>query len=163
MRVVEGFATVDDVDAFVARLGEIGERHGCAVTALDARYVAGRSHLEAAVDRANRAFARDDAIAEDRAIEVLLYAAGRRQIERALEMGVAEGRTPVAVVVDGADEPGAATAVADLIDEAPVLETRGDDELIRRFFDVSDAELAATDAPLVDLVVERVSLLAVEK
>lgn len=163
MRVIEGIATVGDVDGFVAKLGEIGDRHGCAVTALDARYVAGRPHLEAAVDRANRAFARADAIADDRAIEVLLYAAGRRQIERALEMGVSEGNSPVAVVVDGADEPGAASAVADLVDEEPVIGTAGSDELIRRFFDVSDAELAATDAPLVDLVIERVSLLAVEK
>jgi hypothetical protein len=50
-----------------------------------------------------------------------------------------------------------------MLEAEPVLETARDDELIRAFFDISDMELAATDAPLVDLVVERVSLLAVEK
>lgn len=163
MRVVEGVATVDDVDGFVATMGTIGEEHDCAVTAIDARYVAGQPHLQAAVDRANRAVERDDAIADDRSIEILLYAAGRRQIERALEMGVSEGRTAVVVVIDGTDEAAAATTIAGMLEAEPVLETARDDELIRAFFDISDMELAATDAPLVDLVVERVSLLAVEK
>jgi KEOPS complex subunit Cgi121 len=103
MILAEGVADVEDVDDFVAELDAIGDDCGCAVTALDARYVAGRRHLEAAVERANRAFAREDAIADDRGIEVLLYAAGRRQIERALEMGVSEGRWPVVVVVDGGE------------------------------------------------------------
>lgn len=172
MKVVGGTATIDDVDAFVAALDDIGDASGCAMTAFDARYVAGRRHLEAAVDRANRAFERDDAIADDRGVEILLYAAGRRQIERALEMGVGEGRGPVVVVVDGgfteddapaADEVAAADAVAELLEPADVLGTERDEERIRAFFDVSDAELGATDATLEALVVERVSLLVIEK
>jgi len=173
MRLVEGYADVEDVDAFVARLTELGEANDCAVTAFDARYVAGRRHLEASVDRANRAFARDDAIADDRGIEVLLYAAGRRQIERALSMGVDEGRGPVVVVVDAqrdgdeaaasADEAGVAEAVADLLEPADVLGVERDEARIRAFFDVSEVELDATEASLTDLVVERVSLLVVEK
>jgi len=168
MILVEGDADVDDVDAFVAELDAIGGAHGCAVTAIDARYVAGRAHLAAAVERANRAVAREDAIADDRAIEVLLYAAGRRQIERALAMGVEAGRGPVAIVVDSggdpaADEAGAADALRGLVDECPVIGPARDDALVREFFGIADAELAATDAPLCDLVVERVSLLAVEK
>ena len=173
MRVVEGYADVDDVDDFVAELDRVGSEFDCAVTALDARYVAGRRHLEAAVERANRAFTRDDAIADDRAIEILLYAAGRRQISRALEMGVGAGRGPVVVVVDAGEgvsddgEPGdevaAAEAVAALLDPAEVLGTERDEARLCEFFDVPDIELAATDASLEDLVVERVSLLAIEK
>lgn len=177
MKLVVGDADVDDVDAFVGRLDGIGEANGCAVAALDARYVAGRRHLEAAVERANRAFRRDDAIAEDRAIEILLYAAGRRQIDRALEVGVGEGRGPAVVVVDSAleatgDEDGAADAVADVLDSAEVFDgpetgdgpgAERDEALIRDFFGITDAELGATEASLEDLVVERVSLLAVEK
>lgn len=168
MIVVEGIADVEDVDAVVARLGAVGDEFGCAVTAFDARYVAGRRHLEVAVERANRAFAREDAIADDRAIEVLLYAAGRRQIERALEMGVTGGRGPVAIVVDSddrndADEAGAAEAVRELIEPVGVLGAERDEERIRTFFGITEAELGATDASLELLVIERVSLLAVEK
>jgi KEOPS complex subunit Cgi121 len=163
MRLIEGTADVADVTAFVDDLAAIGAKHGAAVQAFDARYVAGPEHLGVAVERANRAVERDDAIADDRAVEILCYGAARRQINRALEMGVSEGEAPVVVVVDGGEEGGAAEAVCGLIDSGPVLESASDSGLIREFFDITDAELAATDATLTDLVIDRVSLLVVEK
>ncbi|MFC3477927.1 KEOPS complex subunit Cgi121 [Halobacterium litoreum] len=161
MKVVEGVARVDDVDAFVAELGDVGDEYGCAVQAFDADYVAGRAHLEAAVERANRAFERGENVASDRAVEILLYAAGRRQIRRALEMGVGEGEHEVVVVVDGEDESGAAEAVRGLLEaERPTL--GGDEATLRAFFGVSDAEYAVVD-DLPGVVRERVALLDVEK
>jgi len=173
MELVEGRAHVGveapdaaeslpDVDAFVSRLGEVGAAHGATVQAFDARYVAGRSHLERAVALATRARERGDAIADDPAVEVLLYAAGRRQINRALEMGVDAGETPVVVTVDGGDEAAAADAVRDLLDPAETLGF-GERDRIREFFDVSLRELRATEASLEDLVCERVALLVVER
>lgn len=173
MQVVEGEATVTDVDAFVTRLGEIGEEYGVTVQALDARYVVGREHVERAVELTNRERGRGEGIARDRVVEILLYAAGRRQINRALEMGVDEGTTPVVVVVDGgesdggdggadADETGAADAVAAMLDPAETL-GQYDRERVVDFFDIPDAELAATDATLAELVRERVALLVVER
>ena len=163
MRLIEGTADVADVDAFVERLAAIGAEHGAAVQTFDARYVAGRKHLRVAVERANRAVERDDAIAKDRAVEIICYAAARRQINRALEMGVSEGEGPVVVVVDGGDEAGAADTVRELIDPGEVPESAADPGLIREFFGITDAEVAATDAGVEDLVIERVSLLVVEK
>lgn len=157
-----GVPAFDDVDALVARLDAIGEEHGTAIQALDARYVAGRDHLELAVELAGRARDRDDAIARDRAVEILLYAAGRRQIERALEMGVSEGATAVVVAVDGGDERAGADAVAALVEPTDALEG-GDPPRIRAYFDVGERELAATEASLEALVCERVALLVVEK
>jgi len=166
MRVVEGMATVDDVDTFVEHLGEIGEEYGVAVQAFDARYVVDRDHLERAVELADRAFERGEEIARDRAVEVLLYAAGRRQINRALEMGVGEGESSVVAVVhdptgDG-DEAGAAVAVGELLDPGETL-GEYDEAFVRGFFEISEAELAATSGDLADLVRERVALLTVEK
>ncbi|MFB6352676.1 MAG: KEOPS complex subunit Cgi121 [Halobacteriales archaeon] len=170
MRLVEEQVAADDADAFVDALGAIGEEHGVVVQALDARYVAGREHLEAAVRMARRAIEHDDAIADDPALEVLLYAAGRRQIARALTMGVPDGGGPLVVVVDGTvtgdnpdGEAAAAATVADRLETAETLDAARDEAAIREYFDVGDEELAATDASLEDLVVERVALLAVEK
>ena len=167
MRVVEGRATVADVDDFVARLGAIGDEHGVAVQAFDARYVADRTHLERAVTLANRAVVRGNNVANDRAVEILLYAAGRRQINRAFEMGVSEGTLPVAVVVDGGSdsssgEEAAAESVAPLLDSADTLGDY-DPERLREFFDISPDELAATEATLPELVRERVALLVVDR
>jgi KEOPS complex subunit Cgi121 len=163
MRLIEGTADVADVTAFVDDLAAIGADHDAALQAFDARYVAGPEHLRVAVERANRAVERDDAIAEDRAVEILCYGAARRQINRALEMGVSVGEGPVVVVVDGGDEDGATEAVCGLIDPGAVLESAGDPDRIRDFFGITDAEIAATDAGLEELVIERVSLLVVEK
>jgi KEOPS complex subunit Cgi121 len=158
------------VDTLVARLDEIADAHGVTVQAFDARYIVDRTHLRRAVELADRERERDEGIARDRAVEILLYAAGRRQIDRALAMGVGEGATPAVVLVDappGADGPeaaesGAADAVREILDPADTLGNY-DPERVRTFFDIGDAELAATAADLPALVRERVALLIVER
>ena len=162
MQLVEGRVEIDDLDAFLADLRATGDRHDCAIQAFDPRYVAGREHLERAVELANRSIERGENVADDRSIEILLYAAGRRQIDRALEMGVAAGAQDVVLVVDGGDETATVEALSDLVTDAAVLDG-GDEATLRRFFDVTDAELAATTGTLADVVLERVALLDVEK
>lgn len=162
MVVVEGTARVENVDEFVTTLGEIGDRHDAVVQAFDARYVVDRDHLERATEIALRERERGNGIARDAGVEILLYAAGRRQIERALEMGVSEGATPVAVVVAGDDEDGAATEIESLLDPGDTLGAY-DTERVREFFDVSETELAATEGSLADIVHERVAMLVVER
>jgi len=172
MELVEGVATVESVDAFVERLGAVGEEHGVTVQAFDARYVVDRRHLERAVELADRAIDRGENVARDRAVEVLCYAAGRRQIERALAMGVSAGEGPAVVLVDEAGtasgptdaEREAAEAVRsmDAFDPAATL-GEYDPDLVREFFDVGEGQLAAADGGLAALVRERVALLDVEK
>jgi KEOPS complex subunit Cgi121 len=160
MRLVEGELTVEEVDGFLGQIGELRERTGAIVQLFDARYVVDREHLERAVTLADRARERGEAIARDPAVEILLYAAGRRQIDRALTMGVSTGTTPVvAVVVDG-DE---ATAARRLRERLKPAETLGavDREAVREFFDVTDREQRATAGGLADIVHERVALLVV--
>ncbi|MBS1263359.1 MAG: hypothetical protein MAG715_00535 [Methanonatronarchaeales archaeon] len=62
----------------------LGELDGVA-QAVDARFVAGREHLEVAAGLAFTAEERGRRVANDPAMEVLLYAAGTRQIDRAIE------------------------------------------------------------------------------
>ncbi|MFP8953431.1 KEOPS complex subunit Cgi121 [Natrialbaceae archaeon A-arb3/5] len=174
MELLECRLAIDDLDSFVADLGEIGDRHGTTVQAFDARYVADRRHLERAVELADRAIDRDEAIARDRAVEILLYAGGRRQINRAFEMGVSEGENEAVILVDAesanrADESGdereTIEAITDLdavVEETPTLDERNEATLCA-FFEITDAERKATDASLSALVRERVALLEVEK
>lgn len=155
------------VGAFVEALDAVGEKHGVTLQAFDARCVVSARHLERALELADRERARGAGIARDRGVEVLLYAAGRRQIDRALAMGVGEGETPAVVLVSAeADDVGDETdAVADARDLLEPTETLGryDEARVREFFDVGERELAATDAGLEALVLERVALLVVER
>ena len=162
MEVIEGEATVADVDAFVEEVAAVGEQYGSTVQAFDARYVVGRKHLERAVALAGRARERGEAIADDPAVEVLLYAAGRRQITDALEMGVSEGKCPVVAVAVGGDEESAAAALREWLAPAETLGTY-DLGRVRDFFGVSEDELAATEGDLADVVLERVALLVVNR
>lgn len=177
MKVVEGRAEIEELDDFLASIGNLESEFDCAIQVFDADYVLGRDHLQTAVEHADRAFDRGENVARERAVEILLYAAGRRQINRALQMGVGEGESDVVVVVHNpkGDEPAeenAAKAVRDLLADASVSASaptsalaadRIDPEAVRDFFDVSEGELAASDASLADLVCERVALLDVKK
>lgn len=162
--VVTGTPTTD-ADTLLDALSGVQDDCGLAVVqAFDARHVADRDHLQRAFGLAERERGRGDAIARDRAMEVLLYAAGRRQIERALTMG-AQPDEPAAVLVAG-DEDAVGRGVPavralDCLDahEAPL----GDPATLRAFFGVGDAELAAADGDLTGLVHERVALLVVER
>ncbi|QLG49738.1 KEOPS complex subunit Cgi121 [Natrinema halophilum] len=168
MRLLECRFAIDDLDSFVATIGGIGDRHGVTVQAFDARYVADRRHLERATELADRAIERSENIARDRAVEILLYAAGRRQIDQALEMGVRVGDIRAVVLVDGdtdEDEESALEAIEALdacVEREATLEPE-DTETLCGFFHITDSERAATDAPLSALVRERVALLEVEK
>ncbi|WP_372910467.1 KEOPS complex subunit Cgi121 [Salinigranum sp.] len=167
MRLVEGIADIADVDAFVSRLGEVGAAHGVTVQAFDARYVVSRAHLERAVELADRALERGENVARDRGVEILLYAAGRRQIDQALTLGVSVGTHPVVVLVDaeGGDAAAEREAAAAVRAELAPEETLGafDEERVRAYFDVGDRELAAVAGTVEDVVLERVALLDVEK
>ncbi|MBP1922625.1 KEOPS complex subunit Cgi121 [Halorubrum alkaliphilum] len=172
-RLVEGTVEIDDLDEFLAFIEEVGEETDAVVQAFDADYVVDGDHLRRATRLAARAIARDEAVARDPAVEVLLYAAGRRQIDRGLELGVSSGENRVVLVVaDFGGVPGSDRSTGDL-DAAERRLAAGltpeatlgtfDEVAVREYYDVSDRELAATAGDLADVVHERVALLDVEK
>lgn len=164
METTTGTAEIGNLDAFLDELDRIGRETDCAIQALDARYVAGPEQLERAAALANRSFERGENVARERSVEILLYAAGRRQINRAFEIGVSEGEHAVVLVADGENEKRAIEALEKLLDGGGWTPgERADAELIASFYGITDAERAATDASLCDLVCERVALLEVEK
>lgn len=162
MRIVDGRAEIENVDAFVNTIGRISDETGSTIQLFNAEYVAGERHLRRAVELAARAVDRGTTIARDPAVELLLYAAGRRQINRALEMGVDEGSMAVVGVVDGGDDATAVAAVEDLLVSTDSVEW-GDRAVLKSFFDIGKTEQAVVDGDLEAIVLERVALLAVEQ
>jgi KEOPS complex subunit Cgi121 len=172
-RIVEGRLTVGDLDEFLAAVDSIAEATGAVVQAFDADRVVDAAHLRLATRLAARAIARGEAVARDPAVEVLVYAAGRRQIDRALELGVSPGEQPAAVVVadfgdvsdadrEPADLEAAVAAVERLLSQGATLGDP-DEQAVRDYYDITDRELDATAGGLPAVVRERVALLDVEK
>lgn len=163
MRVLERTAVVEDTDNFLARLDDLRETHGVAVQAFDARYVVSRLHVEEAVSKARRSFDRGENVADTVSMEVLLYAAGTRQIDVATRMGLRRGEHDAVFVVDGGGEEEAADAVRGMTYEADDF-VYGDDERLLDFFGLTDEEVGAVGSDrLESLVLERVALLDVNK
>jgi len=180
VRLVAGTFAIGDLDAFLADLDAIATETGAVVQAFDADLVVSATQLSEAARLAVRAIGRGEAVARDPGVEVLLYAAGRRQIDRALELGVSEGeRRAVVLAADFGAVPGVERSAADLggavdslralaTDSTEVLDGEGlsagtDEERVREFYEVTDREIAATNGDLADAVHERVALLDVEK
>lgn len=154
------FGAFESLDSFLSRLRSIGDEHDVLIQAFDARYVAGEEQLKAALEHAKRAMNRGENVAEDLAVETLCYAAGRRQIDEAMAMGVGRGEQSVVVLLDGEDAAAAAEALRDVIRPETVAP---DEELIMEYFEITPAEREATTQGLLGLVQERVALLDVEK
>ena len=181
VRLVYGTAAIGALDGFLADCDAVAAETGAVVQAFDAGIVASATHLREAARLAARSIARGEAIARDPGVEILLYAAGRRQIDRALELGVETGdRGVVALLTDFGDVSGAGRssadldraveAIAPLVAEASAGEAASvggtgpaDEERLREFYGISDRELDATRVGLSGVVRERVALLDVEK
>ena len=161
MQFVDGHAEIEDLDSFLNTINQISEQTGSTIQFFNADYVAGERHLRRAAELARRAVDRGTTIARDPAVELLVYAAGRRQINRALEMGVSEESMAVVGVVDGGDEHAAVASLEALLVSTDPVEW-GDSSTLKAFFEISDAERAVVDGGIESIVLERVALLAVE-
>ncbi|MDI6885088.1 MAG: KEOPS complex subunit Cgi121 [archaeon] len=174
--IVAGNVSISDVDVFLSRLKAIAHKYAVTIQAMDAELIAGEEHIKSAVEKAIRALKRKRSITSDLGLEILLYASGRRQIERALRMGVTEGEKKVAIViVDERGEKDLEVVAEEVkrkigIEEVPIRELESElsnsnkKERIKEFYNITEDEVNAVGEEKVKmLVLERVALLDVLK
>ena len=166
MIVVECYTDISDLDAFIDTISTIRSERDCLLQVVDARYIAGETHIQTAVDHTLRAVQQDDMIARDPNVELMLYLAASRQINNAFNIGIGSGRTPALIILHGGDEDKARDEVSN-VDGVTVSNLNpgteyGSQQHLQKWFDITDQELA-TNLPIEFLVSERVALLTVEK
>ena len=165
--IVGGRVDIKDIKAFIGRLTAIGKECNVTVQAVNADRIAGRSHIEFAADKAVGSFREKKNLARDLGMEIMLYLRGRRQIEKALELGLHEGENNVAIIIVG-DEPGCAEdkarAVLDKFDEKVVDYDHRKDEMMMKLYDITPAEIEVVGRERIPLLVrERSALLEYDK
>jgi tRNA threonylcarbamoyladenosine modification (KEOPS) complex Cgi121 subunit len=141
----------------------------------DADLIATQEHLYFAVLNALQAFRSKTNISKSTAMETMLYASAKRQIQKAIDqIGIKFQTKDVAVVIFGDDPKGIEALLGALsislgcVPDDTVLQlTKEKRAKIREAFEISPKELETeTDGggekALVDLVVEHVALLATE-
>lgn len=139
----------------VAGARELCTRKHCVIQAMDASMIVSDLHAAFAAEKAMAAFAGGRNVAKDPGIEILRYASGQRQIERALALGISATteRAVLVVIGDVPDED-----LEQLIEQDGTAITFDEDK-VRRYFDITDVEIeAAGRDKLPELVMERVAL-----
>lgn len=97
--VIGTSGTIQNIERFVQRLLVFSERETIVLQALDASAVYGKDHLVSAAKHAMRAFDHQTNATNSLALEVLLYAAGERQIHKAIKkIGIKKGKQTIAFV-----------------------------------------------------------------
>ena len=159
MELVRGRLVVDDVDAVLGTMTAIAERTGALIQLVDARYVVDEQQLALAVELATEAIAEGRQIAEEPAIELLVYLAGTRQIDRALQLSLDPAVETYLAVVSGGETQNAVEAVStELFDAVESVHFTPEDPIVRSWYDIADAELAVTDGDIAGIVHERVAM-----
>ncbi|MEM2934216.1 MAG: KEOPS complex subunit Cgi121 [Halobacteria archaeon] len=159
---------VENLKQFLQMIKAISQQFNVTIQFFDAAKIAGEEHVKAAVEKAIRAMERRRNISQDLGVEILLYAAGNRQIQRALEMGIKEGRNEAVTVIVGDEVEDVERAIATLkkiILEADVLKyTEGKKKAIINYFHITPLELEAVgEEKIPKLLLERVALLDISK
>jgi KEOPS complex subunit Cgi121 len=154
------------------------EKHsGLEIQIFDAEGIATWQHLYFAVLNALAAFEGNANISRSLAMEVMLYASAQRQIRKATEiLGIKPTSTRMAVVVVGQEAEELDSAVLMILnqtrserDEGVLELTNGKMAHIQRIFEITSEELDAVvkendvKKAVVDLIIERMALLATER
>lgn len=175
---ITGFKDVkiDDVDVFLEKARKVvGE--DVEIQFFNAELVASWQHLFFAALNALKAFRNGENISKHLAVEMLLYASAQRQIRKATEvLGIKPGLKSIAVLIVGNQADQVAKSLE--IIEGLLGRTHNDKVLeltpdkianIRKAFGISDAEIEAImngktlEQAIIDLVIERIALLATER
>ncbi|NYT01941.1 MAG: hypothetical protein GKC10_04195 [Methanosarcinales archaeon] len=150
-----GRPLIKDRMHLISAIREIQSASGSVIAALDARLVVSDRHAAFAAKKALLALAEGRNVAKDPSLEILRYASGQRQIEKALLMGPSQATERMVLVVVG-DLPGEASS---LVDEDGLGCTTWKKDLVMEAFGISDDEIEAVGLDrLPDLVIERVAL-----
>ncbi|MDT8402720.1 MAG: KEOPS complex subunit Cgi121 [Bacteroidales bacterium] len=168
IQIISGTINITNLPGFLRQLADIGEGHNITVQAVNADLLTGSRHLMFAVEKAIRSFDSGRNIANNLGMEIMLYAAGTRQIERALGLGVRMGENRIAMVLvgeNGIDD--ALVHVSELLDTVdPIVLDYSDirKKDIQEFFTITSDELETVDETKIpELVLERVALVDVVK
>lgn len=162
IRILEGTVCIEDIDIFLSKTKEITKGRDLIILALDADKLAGEKHLMFAVEKAMNSFKAGRNIASDLGKEIMLYAAGTRQINRAMRIGVHNGKNNIVLVSIGEDID--LSSFNEITPKNVLQYYVSKNTALMDIFNITDEEIkAAGEDKIPELVLERVALVDVLK
>jgi KEOPS complex subunit Cgi121 len=162
IRILEGAIFIEDIEVFLRKIKEKRKSKETVILAFDADKLAGEEHLMFAIEKAMNSFKTGRNIAKDPGKEIMLYAAGTRQINRAMKIGVRNGKNNIALVGIGEEID---MSTFDEITSGNVLRyDPSKNKVLMDFFNITHEEIKAVGVDKIpELVLERVALVDVNK
>ncbi len=171
--IVGAHGCIQNVESFVGQVLSFSKTENLVVQAFDATAVYSPDHLISATEHAKRAFQQGTNATNSLALEILLYASGERQIEKALKkIGIKKGQQRIAFVLtdgqNGKSKASSGEALQKKLLRALHLQSdetaiRGDKETLRRF-GITEKELSTIpESQYGDLILEKIALVDVIK
>jgi len=165
--------TIKNIDTFVQQLLAFSKQEHLVIQAFDARLIYGKDHLISATTHAKRAFQQGTNATNSLALEILLYAAGERQIQKAIKkIGIKKGKQPIVfIITDSVNQKSNTTIKKSVVQrllktfQLTIDETliKGDKYTLKRF-GITDVELSTIrEEKYGDLILEKVALVDVIK
>ncbi|MCJ7617745.1 MAG: KEOPS complex subunit Cgi121 [Desulfobacterales bacterium] len=166
--IISGPVKIRDNNIFIKQLSDISSRYNITVQSLNADLLSGVRHIQFAVKKAIRSFESGKNTANNLGMEIMLYASGSRQIEKALELGVKNGENRVAIVLVGENVTDEALFdVRTLLnsEDASIVDYSDSKKKdLLKIFNITADELEAVgEDKIPELVLERVALVDVIK
>lgn len=135
VRIIGAVGEIHDVDLFLQRMLELAEAYQIIIQVVNADLVYGKDHLISAVNHANRAFKQGRNSTNSLAMEILLYASGERQIQKAIKkLGITKDSKNIAFVFEGEFAEDVVRTILDTLNVTQndkVLE--GDSDTLKKF------------------------------
>lgn len=173
IKLVGAKGCIQDVDLFLKNIQKISEEYGIVIQAMDADWIYGKNHLISAINHAKRAFEQKKSSTNSFAMEILLYASGDRQIQKAIKkIGVKEGNVRVAFIFTNKEKYEIEQKISEeviekilskfsLIRDDKILE--GDSNTLKKF-GITKTELnALPESKYGDIILEKVAMVDVIK
>ncbi len=162
IHIIEGTIFIANTEKFLEKIKKAGKYKNMVIQAFDADKLAGEEHIRFAVKKAMNSFKAGRNIANDLAKEIMLYAAGTRQINRAVKLGVHTGENNIALVAIG---EAIDLSMFNEIKPKPVLQyDSSKNDALLEIFNITEEELEARGRDKIpELVIERVALVDVTK
>ena len=97
--IIGGLTKIDCIETYLHSIQQFAKRHSLHIQIFNAAMIYGKRHIQSAVEHAIRAMNEKRMSTQSMEMEVLLYAAGERQLNHAIpKMGIKSGEITVVIV-----------------------------------------------------------------
>ena len=168
-KIIGAKGKIQDINSFLKKIITLSSRYDMVIQVVNADFVYGKDHLFSAVEHTIRSFKNRMNSLNSLSLEMLLYASGERQIQKAIEkIGIKKGNQKIAFIFITEDDRKILDAEVEHVLSS--LNLKRDDKVLEggvdtlKRFGITEDELSTIpESKYGDLLLEKVALVDIIK